>query len=799
MLKVTDLWLRKIVHYDKVHIPLTKNNGFVIITGHNQDSKISESQNNGSGKSLLLSSIPNLLYASAPMSTAKNSKKEMLDDPQSVISMAFENNEGTLVRVTQNSKNWVIEEYDTESSKYVDSGSRTINLQQEKIASHFPITETEFYSYVYIQSQLRLGFQVGKPAERLAFITEVFRLDSYDLLKRYFNKMLGKIKDEQTKYDVIQAKLVRVMADLDAINWSDKKQHDLDECKERLVVVKESHSVLSKQIAHINSILHGVNSLIKLDTKFSEISRKHRDLINDYGGPAKTISYMRKQLSIIQENNNYSIKLEHLTEQRKRLQSDIRELEEKIDDLDIKSSVEKRRECVRKLENLLEISRTHTDTLKKKSKLEAQQEEVLSELREHGYERVDDVDMETDIESDIAVYKTTLQLKALLKHGGGECPTCHQEVDLALIEKSVRTATNRLKKLESLDKARSLVCSLKSLSKNVASLDSPSDKQMQDLNNSINKLRSDIDGLTTNISCIEKLIDLKQQFDSIVKPKPPKAKPDPGYTEEIVQLIIEACHHIDKIEHSISTVLESHRGLKEEIDKLGLKGVLSTYSKESTKLEKHLKEITEEQSKLIKYVSKMDLKLGQYKVLSKQRDEYSTEMQTIQPLIDMRDLYKGLEQAYGSKGLKVERADEIVAVLEANLNQYRHLIFAEAFAFRVYADDSGIHCDVDRGNGKVSDVRLLSGAESDCFRMLFLLSMLVLVPDSRRTNFVVLDEPDSHMDIATKELFRDSFLPHLREVVPHIFLITPGDPHFYNDFEHWQVVKSEGVSNLERM
>jgi len=143
--------LRNIVHFEHAKVDVEKNNGLVIISGLNKDSLVADDQNNGAGKSLLWSAIPNLRYAAAPSSTLKNTKKDMLDSSKSEIELSFLNNHGKKIRVIQKPTKWLVYE-ENENGKLEDTQARTTAIQQEKIAEHFPITQDEFYSYVYLSS-----------------------------------------------------------------------------------------------------------------------------------------------------------------------------------------------------------------------------------------------------------------------------------------------------------------------------------------------------------------------------------------------------------------------------------------------------------------------------------------------------------------------------------------------------------------------------------------------------------------------------------------------------------------------
>ena len=69
------------------------------------------------------------------------------------------------------------------------------------------------------------------------------------------------------------------------------------------------------------------------------------------------------------------------------------------------------------------------------------------------------------------------------------------------------------------------------------------------------------------------------------------------------------------------------------------------------------------------------------------------------------------------------------------------------------------------------------------------------MPEDRRTNFVILDEPDSHMDPVSRDKFIHDFVPHLCDIVPSVYILTPNDD-FYPNSINLLVTKHKGISKL---
>src|SRR5690606_8592397 len=272
----------------------------------------------------------------------------------------------------------------------------------------------------------------------------------------------------------------------------------------------------------------------------------------------------------------------------------------------------------------------------------------------------------------------------------------------------------------------------------------------------------------------------KEQLSQLKKPKAPKEKATLTYDQ--IEEQAELIRKLASVEDRLSEFSEVPQD-----DGLRLK-----LRKGKRKLDKLESEYTSE----FRVSTELNTRKAQFEILTQKGEEIGQKLDKLRPLIDKLNLYKMLVKAYSSKGLKLNAVNNILYQIEQNYNRYAPLIFAERFKFKVDATEAGVRVMVDRGNGNVSDVRQLSGAESDCFRLLHFLTCLIMAPDERRTNIAVLDEPDSHMDDATATLFAERYIPFMRKLVPHTFLISQKGKHKYSDCSYLTVQKHKGVSKI---
>ena len=134
-----------------------------------------------------------------------------------------------------------------------------------------------------------------------------------------------------------------------------------------------------------------------------------------------------------------------------------------------------------------------------------------------------------------------------------------------------------------------------------------------------------------------------------------------------------------------------------------------------------------------------------------------------------------LVECYGPKGLRVAAVRNTAKAIEDNLNDMSPYLCPEPMEFALDAGPNSMDVRVSRSDGRESDVRHLSGAESRMFQLLWTAAVLPLLPDGRRCNVAVLDEFESGLDVATRGLLMDEYLPKLSKLVPHVLFISPYD------------------------
>lgn len=767
MIELHDIELNNVVYFKNAKMDVTRH-GLTVISGLNKDSRISTETSNGAGKSLLWSSVPNLRYEATPLDDKKN-RKDLLGDSSSSLAIRLKSNDGKEYRIEQTPSKFVIER------NGVDMEVRTINLQREELARIFPITEEEFYSYVYLQSQRPLAFQIDRPAARLQYITSIFRLDVYDQLKKYFTKKLGEIKNKQVEFDVLNNQLVKTDSLLDRLQWSKEKAASLEAARE---VIQE----LGGDTKTLQSKIEKYKAALAVSKQYKSLLKQRKSLKPDISK-----AEAEKQQDLHEQLSDYNSDLKSYKAQRAQLKSQLEELGEV-------KSVEVLKKKIKKMIDFQSGEEASLTMLHEARQFYKQLmrdiEEATEAVKESGAKLKHlpaIVSLGTKgLEDEIARHSAVMQLESIVDDcADGECPTCQQSVNVKKFKKQIAQSKSAVEAAKKGIRKYKLCRTLFDLQQKAKKheFDEKAEQEFLERREAYRKNEAKLDALKDKLRDSEQAAKIKNKLSKLERPEAPSETPE--YSPKQLKTIIEQHSELRRVTSLIESIEEQHGTIDAEEVASKLSAVEARYAK-----------IERKYVKAQDTCSRLGSQASEFRVLRRERKSVLEQLEGIKPIIEKRDLYKSLEKAYSAKGLKVYAANQVLCQIEEHLNRHANLIFAEPFTFSLFAKEDGVHCIVDRGNGKKSDVRRLSGAESDCFRLLWMWVMLIMVEDDRRTNFVVLDEPDSHMDETTRSLFIERYLPALKTLVPHIHLITPLSPHLYSECAYLTVVKENGESRL---
>lgn len=760
--------LKNIVLFEDVFIPFDDNNGLVVVNGLNLDSHEAENTN-GAGKSLLFTPLANVLFEATPLSAKKTNKKDLLSEKESSISLRYTGTNEKAYDYKQEASRYVVLEDE------VDLGISKQEVAKQKLNQTFPMSQQEFYSTCYIQNLKPLDFQHNTDVDRLKFITDMFDLHIFDHIRQQVHTKLKSIKDAEIEFKTISSQLDEVLRQKAKL---EEKIIDSEKVEE----LSTKESILKKSL---NKSIKTQQKLEDLQEKFSKVitlQNKLEALTESLPKKKNLKTYIKKELELIRCYESYETaraEYEKLTESTTK---NLNRLEKSLGKNISKDLAEVREAygiAFDESERLEKQIRSNDKLVKERKELDSEIASLQKQIKKLKVDTKNLID-----EDDVALYKNTIQMYKRLKdhdHGDG-CPTCGGDVDIKALAKMATKATAKLKLYE--------------LQKEHIDLS----KELKQAKSQLKSCRKAVDSsdLAAELLGVEKIVDKLEQIgidlksystekkiaDNLSKPKK-QQKPDGTYSQSDLETFLESMQELKVVEAKLETF-----DLELSFDEKALK-------KQLKNMEKHIESSSDALEKIQETLSTYKMNKGEIKLLAKQSKKLHKKLSAVEDIVKERRLFEYLYKKYNSNDLKLQAASTIMGILEVSLNTYSSLVFLEKTEFRIRPSKQGVVALYRTANTeKWADIRSLSGAETNCFRLLFAVALLPLIPKQRRTNFIILDEPDAACSVVARQRLIKDFLPKLRSIVPHVFWITPKESDSFKEAEVWTVVKENGASKL---
>ena len=762
-IRLKSIRLKKVGVYEELDLQDLDNEGFVTISGLNNDSQNLKDNRNGVGKSLMFGSIPNLLFEADPLAMSKKSKTNMLGNKESEIELTWGAPDGKDITVLQTAKKYKIE-YDGEDQK-VDRQ----DVARGWISKHFPLNREEFYSYAYITTQVPHPFQRATPSERLQYLTNVFNLDVYDRIRAKLKEKLDAARDAETESKGLADMLDVTQRKQNAIKISPKDRKRLKKMIAKCDTLKEQRNELYQSFVELSTVRNNAKQYEATLAKIEQLG-----VTSD--NARQELKLLRTELQQFDNYAEYVEELEEYDETRK-------ELESRIKKLGLSESVDTKK-----------LAKRHSALVKEEEQIEQDLEDLDEQLQAYDAHRGRIKELEDDL-SDLKSPKRTpeeaqeerAEARAVRKAydrlhqhiDGTTCPTCSQDVDL----KSMKRAADRAEKTEKdCDDAiyyYMLRDELDRLKHNRVKKPKHSKKELK---KKLAAVQAKIEQLESDFEQAKLFDKLSTKLEALRRPK--KVKKPKGKRKEVKQRIKD-----------LESLIELEQTLKAfKRPETSFKSLDKQYASADQQIKELTSDIAERESK----TQALKSKLQEYDHHQETLDSINQKLAKLLPLIEKRKLFEILYKGYSNTSLKLKAVEGRLKQIENKLNEYSPLVFPEPMRFTLTTSKQGVVALVTRVTaGQTTDISIMSGAESNCFRLLYAIAIMPFIPQSRRTNFIVLDEPESHCSESVIEHMRENFLPILKQIVPNIFWITPLDDGFSDN--RWTVTKEKGISTLDKV
>lgn len=755
----------KVVTYQDYEVPFRK--GLTTIRGGNR-----------SGKSLSMSVMGNIFFSAPPISVSKNSAKHLHVHSGSTMAVGFERGKD-MIHIEQISRGKGVG-----YNIFIHPVGETLDRKVHNIKARgdvkaqirrlFRQNDDLFYNSCYISGLRRNVVQEGRAADRYAFFQRTFNLTVFDKIRKLLDKELKKLQRDE-------ATLVYLRGERDRL----PEGVDLRHTKAELKKAQRLYDGLNEKVTQAQAT---VTELTAVTTLVSQLSDKTLTpeavdkAIQTHGTTVGTLEKSHKELMRKQADADAA---EATREKREKLVSNLAKLAK------VKGTVDECNEEILHLEEDIPVLINYLDDLEEAQGRRAEWEAMVAQLNKMagGQDKVVMLSGKTltqaieKSQAKLASAKETLEsFKDLTGHKN--CPTCQQALNNKMI-------SSMLKKAKALKEEHSQRLEMLALMKEInglnVSLPEKLPKKFKDVS------RDGLAAMEERLSKEKKRLEylrLKQRLEEQLEllPEPPKVKDVSKQLSQVARDLKTARQMLElaKADRKILERLEDYEG--------DLKTAPSRLKKAKALLAKLGPKVSKANNRVQR------LKLEKADLLSK-RDQIihlDTQIEKLKESAELIPVYQGLMKAYGPKGMRIDRIRSLAELYVERLNQYAPLIFAERFTFSTVIEPNRFDIIATR-SGIPGDINLLSGSEVRCFQLLHFLAIMSMVPKPFRTNFVVLDELEANMDLASMELYAKEFLPKLKSLVDCIFVITPKTKREFtiDGVDHSLIVeKVKGVSKI---
>lgn len=778
--------LTNVVTYKQATLPLNKY-PLILIRGLNKDRR-SKNSSNAVGKSLIVSAIPTLRYGSPPTVDAKRSASIM-------------HSKGSIIKlgITNNGKKYVLSQFQKgKSVAYdVEQDDKALKYRESKeafdrIASLIPMSEAQFYSFVYLDARRSHPLHIGTAAQRFAFFEQAFNLDIYDKIAKKVNQEYNGLK-----FQIQQLRESESDYAQKAATFSKREVRELKDKRENLVKKAEKvRNRVDSYLKELRLITAYMTLAVSVDTKISdkELRRLIKEAESDEIMLEKRYEASVKYWASVEENEINANKHRTIAAKINKLKDLIAESIAKFPFLEryaqsttgIDADIEQCTRNIAKLseqyQKLQEDNRIYKSLAKKKAAFD------IGPKRKKKYASI------TTDRAKAKVAQCSQQIKNMNKaledlesHEDANCPTCFRNLDKKTRDTIIANCHEQISKFErqkeAWEEAISYIKILDQL-KTVAN-----DYEIEPLKKRLDKEKYKKKRLayySYRLKSLQNLRESKALLPNIQVKKIKIGKPE-VYKDTLADLRQRLKKYNADFENRVK--------IKE------LSTFYSSYDEAKVRYEQLQAYIDKYQpllSKAQEALHNMTVKLTRSESLEKDLKALSKRITNIKDATADYSIYEALREAYGAQGLRKVRTAMLAATFEQNLNKFASLLFAEPIKFSILVGHNQFSILAERNGKPAADVKTLSGSEGRCFVLLTLLSLLDSVPANARTNLLVLDEMESLLDLPSRNLLISEFLPTINSVIPNIVVVTS---HTKSEFSiphavAYQVTKRNGVSSL---
>lgn len=786
MLMLGSLHLNKVSLYKEAKLDLGYR-GLTVIRGHNLNAVNARRRTNGSGKSLLMSTLPNLAFSSHPVLATlgkRNSgmKTSLLKHKDSFIRYDLSRPEGEAVVDYS-----IIKEAKGKGIKYVvlkngkDLELRTVPIAEEWLSNFFPFTEEEFYTHTYLDANRPFMLKVGSPTARAAFFSNMFHLEGYDYVRDSANNMKKALRDDGIRLEEMMRRASDLKTELDSTD-EPKLDNECSTLRTKARKLKKRVDQLYEEQSNLKLWLSNKDVVKLLRTKLggglteAEL-RVERETIK------QKLKKIDLDLETLIDYREYRRSREQWETKKKSLEKKIGQDKRSIKDLRasikaVESDRQSLRDKIGSAKSRLQDAERKLKSLDRKDVNKRAERKVRKLFKSNGVQNLKGLQRVLDqslrqAEAKVSASQRILKMASDLSDGD-TCVVCASDIRHEHKDSIVENLKQHLRRYQ---KSAGRCESRLELAK-AAAVSIETRRNLKDAEATVRELQVRLKMLDRRMAKLpsvdgeRKVLELKQTLDQLEAPKWKGDKPK-GNRKKLTK----ARHKLFKLGAAIysflpvaSAIAEVERKYKgQDVEKL------------SSTIDRRYKVKQQRQIKVLAKIARIEPLLKTWKRNSLAYIDLQAEIGEKKDALKDIPVLELVADIYSGKGLKNRKMKEYANYMQENMNRYADSIFHEKFRFEFHIEPNRFDIWAHSGVGKkveTRDVKVLSGAESRGFSMLTCMSLLFMLPSRNRTNILVLDEMDANLDEEGRAIFIDSFLPELGKIIPHLIVITPQNDEY---------------------
>lgn len=404
-MRVKELSLKEVGPYEDL-TTFKIEPGLTVVYGLNQTSGKTSKNSNYVGKSLLFSTLSEVLYEE-PLVGSKQ------DRIQTGMQRVLLEANGKEYEIIKNKNKYTVKE------NGVDVEYATKTKAVDFIKTIWPLSFEEYETFVHIDSRIAHPLVMGSTAVRKDFFTKFFGLDKVDAERKLYLAELAKLRETKKAYETLKSTLFMLSNDTLSSDQLDELKLKIDRLSVKLEKAKTKQKVLSAK-AQLLDLAEMIKNTI---TMLEKLKISSREAIDEYR--TKYTSYIAACNRIIQDNFEYSQYRKQL-EKYESVTSQLSDTAKTVDRSSLLEAYSKYTELKHQLQQVnREIERLSSITPVEKPKaLSVDKEEILKTYYEYA-----------------SLVEKNKQFKS------GVCPTCHQPIkDLdypAIVAKFARVKSQK--------------------------------------------------------------------------------------------------------------------------------------------------------------------------------------------------------------------------------------------------------------------------------------------------------------------------------------------------------------------